>query len=123
MPHEKLRPPQRTRTIKEDVSERKLEIHDLSDHGCTRIVETDLEVYSKSEDHFAIVEDEPLSASVTCTGEIGLRRDGWEVRAETYSHMTSDAEHFYITNVLDAYEGNVRVFNKSWHVKVPRHLV
>jgi hypothetical protein len=37
--------------------------------------------------------------------------------------MTSDAEHFYITNVLDAYEGNVRVFNKSWHVKVPRHLV
>ncbi len=123
MPHEKLYQPRHTRTIEEDVAERKLEIHDLSDHGRTRIVETDLEVYSKSEDHFAIVEDEPLSASVTCTGKIGLRRDDWEVHAETYSHMTSDADHFYVTNVLDAYEGNVRVFNKTWHVKIPRHMV
>lgn len=123
MPHEKLRQSRRTRTIKEDVSDKKLEIHDISDHGCTHIIETDLEVYSRSEDHFAIVEDEPLSASVTCTGEMGLRRDDWSVHAETYSHMTSDADHFYITNVLDAYEGKVRVFNKTWHVKIPRRLV
>ncbi len=123
MPHENLRQPRRTRTIKEEVAERKLEIHDLSDHGRTRIIETDLEVYSKSEDHFTIFEDEPLSASVTCNGEMGLRRDDWEVHAKTYSHMTSDANHFYITHVLDAYEGSVRVFNKTWHVKIPRQLV
>jgi len=122
-PHEKLGQPRRTRTIEEDVSERTLEIHDLSDGGRTHLTDTGLEVYSRFEDHYAIVEDDPLSASVSCTGEMGLRRDDWDVRVETYSRMTADADHFYLTHVLDAYEGNVRVFNKTWHRKIPRHLV
>jgi len=122
-PHEELRTPKRTRTIEENVEKRILEIHDLSDHGRTRLTDTNLEIYSQLEDHFTIVEGDPLSASVSCTGEIGLRRDEWEVRAETYSCMTADANHFYVTHVLDAYEGNVRVFNKTWHERIPRHLV
>ncbi|MGD8965906.1 MAG: CocE/NonD family hydrolase [Anaerolineae bacterium] len=122
-PHEVLHTPRRTRTITEDVGKKRLELHDLSDHGCTRLTDTGLEVYSKIEDHFSIVENDPLSASASSSGEMGLRRDDWEVRAETFSRMTADADHFHITNVLDAYEGNVRVFNKTWHVKIPRHLV
>lgn len=122
-PHEKLRQPRRTRTIREDVGKRKLEIHDLSESGRTRLADTGLEVYSQIEDHFSIVEDDPLSASASCIGEMGLQRDDWEVRAETFSRMTADADHFYVTHVLDAYEGNIRVFNKTWHVKIPRYLV
>jgi hypothetical protein len=121
--HEKLEHPRRTRTIEEDVEKRRLEIHDLSDNGCTRLTDTGLEVYSQLEDHFSIIEDDPLSARASSTGEMGLRRGDWEVRANTRSVMTADADHFYVTNVLDAYEGNVRVFNKTWHVKIPRHLV
>ncbi len=122
-PHEKLSQSRRTRTIEEDVSERTLEIHDRSDSGCTRLTDTGLEVYSRIEDHYTIVEDDPLSASASCTGKMGLRRGDWDVRAETYSRMTADADHFYLTHVLDAYEGNVRVFNRTWHRKIPRHLV
>jgi putative CocE/NonD family hydrolase len=122
-PREKLRQARRTRTIRQDVGNARLEIHDLSDSGRTRLTDTGLEVYSQIEDDFSIVEDDPLSASVSCTGEMGLQRGGWEVRAETFSRMTADPDHFYVTNVLDAYEGNVRVFNKTWHVKIPRHLV
>jgi hypothetical protein len=122
-PHEKVRTPRRTRTIEEDVAARRLSIHDLSDNGRNRLTDTGLEVYSRLEDDFTIVEDDPLSASASSTGEMGLKRGDWEVRAETHSHMTADAEHFYVTNVLDAYEGHVRVFNKTWHVKIPRHLV
>ena len=122
-PHEKLQTPRRTRTIEEDVAARQLSIHDLSNNGRTRLTDTGLEVYSRLEDDYTIVEDDPLSASASSTGEMGLKRGDWEVRAETHSHMTADAEHFYVTNVLDAYEGNVRVFNKTWHVKIPRDLV
>ena len=122
MPHEDLRPSRRTRIIKEDVGEGRLDIHDLSDHGRTCLTETGLETYSQIEDHFTIFEDDPLSASVTCTGTAGLKRDDWDIRAETVSHMTADADHFYVTHVLDAYEGNVRVFSKTWHVKISRHL-
>ena len=123
MPHKRLQGSKRTRTITEDVGNQLMEIHDISDHGRTHLLETDLIVYSKNEDRFTIVEDDPLSAAAESSGEIGLKRGEWEIRAETFSEMTADAEHFYITNVLDAYEGNVRVFNKTWHVTIPRHLV
>jgi putative CocE/NonD family hydrolase len=122
-PHEVLRTPRRTRTITEDVGQERLEIHDLSDGGRTRLIDTGLEVHSRIEDRFSIVEDDPLSATAMSSGKMGLRRDDWEIRAETFSRMTADADHFYVTHVLDAYDRGVRVFNKTWHVKIPRHLV
>jgi len=123
IPHEGLRTGRNTRSVEENVEEGRMEIRHLSDHGSTRLTESDLEIYSQLEDHFSIVEGEPLSACVTCRGKIGLRRGDWAVRAETYSRMTSDAEAFHLTHVLDAYEGEVCVFNKTWDVTIPRNLV
>ena len=37
--------------------------------------------------------------------------------------MTGDSEVFRVTNALEAYEGNTRVFAKSWQFSVPRDLV
>ncbi len=123
VPHEVLRTGRNTRSVEENVAERRMEIRHLSDHGSTRLTEMDLEIYSQLEDHFSIVEGEPLSAAVTCTGKIGLKRGEWAVRAETYSRMTSDAEAFHLTHVLDAYDGNVRVFSRTWDRRIPRNLV
>jgi len=54
---------------------------------------------------------------------MGLGRGAWRVRVETSSTMSADAEAFYVTNVLDAYEGNTRIFTKTRDFKVPRHWV
>jgi hypothetical protein len=37
--------------------------------------------------------------------------------------MSATAGAFLVTNVLDAYEGDRRVFSKTWHVDVPRDCV
>ena len=37
--------------------------------------------------------------------------------------MTADAQAFRVTNALDAYEGEARIFAKTWHFSVPRDLV
>jgi hypothetical protein len=37
--------------------------------------------------------------------------------------MTSDASSFHVTNLLEAYEDETRVFAKSWVSSVPRDLV
>jgi hypothetical protein len=123
IPHEVLRTGRNTRSVEQNVGERRMEIRHLSDQGTTRLTDIDLEIYSQLEDHFSIVEGEPLSATVTCTGEIGLKRGDWAVRAETYSRMTSDEEVFHLTHMLDAYEGEVRVLSKTWDVSIPRKLV
>jgi hypothetical protein len=69
---------------------------------------------------FSIVEGQPLSARVQCNRQIELCRGNWHTRVETTSIMTSDLNHFHLTNVLDAYEGDVRVFTKSWTKNIPR---
>jgi hypothetical protein len=72
---------------------------------------------------FSIVEGQPTSARVECKRQIEISRGDWETRVETSSVMTSDRHDFYLTNILDAYEGQVRVFTKSWTRKIRRELV
>jgi hypothetical protein len=42
---------------------------------------------------------------------------------ETDSRMTADADVFRVTNVLDAFEGETRIFTKAWTFSAPRDLV
>jgi hypothetical protein len=72
---------------------------------------------------FSIIEGQPLSAKVECKRQIEISRWDWQTRVETSSVMTSDKEYFYLTNLLDAYEGQVRVFTKSWTRKIHRDMV
>jgi hypothetical protein len=37
--------------------------------------------------------------------------------------MTADAASFGVTSSLDAYEGEARVFARTWHFSTPRDLV
>jgi uncharacterized protein len=113
----------RNRLITHNVGERSLEIRDVLDGGRRRLVETDLELYSHNEDVYRIVGGDPLSASIRCDRTTGLGRGTWQVRIETTSTMSADATFFYVTNVLDAYEGNRRVFTKTRDIKIPRNLV
>jgi hypothetical protein len=72
---------------------------------------------------FSIIEGQPTSARVQCERQIEISRGDWETRVETSSVMTSDKDYFYLTNILDAYEGQVRVFTKSWTKKIRRQMV
>jgi hypothetical protein len=80
-------------------------------------------MYGKSEERFTIYENEPLSANLESEQELGLRRGNWDIRIETYSAMSADAEQFFVINKLDAYEGKTRVFTKTWNKTIPRKLV
>lgn len=96
----------------------------VDDDGCIRFESNDgLEYVSSATDIYSIVEGDPLSAQVRCLRKSEYRRDDWHVRLETDSVMSADATHFLLTNALDAYEGNVRVFSKRWDERIPRDLV
>lgn len=117
---ERIRPSARKRYINRDVGDRKIEIRDVIDEGHTRLLDINLEMYGRNDDVYTVFEADPLSASIVCKRELGLRRKDWDIRAETFSSMSADAEQFYIVNVLNAYEGNTRIFVKSWNTTIPR---
>jgi putative CocE/NonD family hydrolase len=96
---------------------------DMSYFGAFRISESGLEYGERGRDTFTIVGGEPLSAATRSTWSIAIGRGDWRTRVETDSRMTADAEVFRVTNVLVAFEGETRIFTKTWHFSVPRDLV
>lgn len=79
--------------------------------------------YRKHTDTFTIVEGGSLSAAARSDFTINIGRGDWRVRIETSSVMTADETTFRVTNVLNGYEGNTRVFGKTWTFSVPRNGV
>jgi uncharacterized protein len=69
---------------------------------------------------YRITEGDPLSAFVRCDRQMRIGRGDWQTRVETTGTMSATAGEFHITNVLDAYEGDHRVFCKTWHARIPR---
>lgn len=50
-------------------------------------------------------------------------RGPWDCRCETRTVLTSDADAFYVRADLDAYEGDARVFCRTWRERIERKMV
>lgn len=63
----------------------------------------------------------------TVRGEVETERDfvrgDWRAYTITRTVLTSTPTYFTITAVLDAYEGDKRIFSKTWDESIPRKLV
>jgi putative CocE/NonD family hydrolase len=120
---ENIRPEGSRRTFTYDVGTGRLQMVDCIDEGRNRLSRNGTVYDSLITNKFSIIEGQPLSARVQCDRKVEISRGDWNTRVETSSVMTSDANHFHLTNVLDAYEGQVRVFTKSWTRQIPREGV
>ena len=79
-----------------------------------------LEYREDETDTFRIVEGDPLSAEVVSTRSTVVARGTWRVEIRTTSTMTATPDSFLLNNVVDAFEGEQRVFTKTWHASVER---
>jgi predicted acyl esterase len=131
-PEPEIAPPQevetqrsasRTYTVQHDVVQNRFRLVDGRDGGSKRIVVNGLEQETVGTNTYSIVEGDPLSAEVRCERLMRVGRGSWQVTMETTSTMTADEETFFITNVLEAYEGDVRVFARTWDHQIARDLV
>jgi putative CocE/NonD family hydrolase len=119
-----LEPAQPGRTCSYDiVAGRWTLVADLSYFGSFRISESGLEYGERGRDTFTVVAGDPLSAEAGSSWSIAVGRGDWQTRVETDSRMTGDLGVFRVTNSLEAYEGNTRVFARAWEFSVDRDLV
>ena len=121
---EVLEAPPNDRTVDVDLATGRVEQtwrHSFG--GRRRFLRDGLEIEAIGSDTYTIVEGEPLSAAARCEWTIELRRGDWQTRVETSSLLTADADSFLVTNSVDAYEGNTRVFASSRAFSVPRDLM
>jgi hypothetical protein len=122
-PIEKLRPDQRRQTIDRDVINAATTFAIHQDSGRIRYSNHGLELDDISNHTITIQDDNPLSMKQTVAYRLEYKRDDWQTVMETESILTADAEHFYVSNKLDAYEGPELVFSKTWTKKIARNGV
>ena len=97
-------------------------MHAVKDRGRIHLHGADLTYAGKGEETHQITDGDPLSHRIEMTYTITLERENpkWQVRTVTHTLVTATKSDFLITATLDAYEGNARVFNKSWDTKIAR---
>ena len=88
--------------------------------GRRRLVEAGTEMHDTNVTTYRIVDGDPLSAEVHVRCSSALGRGGWLARVDTESRMTSTATEFLVTQRLDAYEGEERIYSRSWELAIPR---
>jgi hypothetical protein len=116
-----LRPDGGKTTVNQDVATGRVELAVDSVEGF-RLTADGLTYEALERDTYSIVAGEPLSAAAGCERTIAVGRGEWQTRVETRSTLSADAERFHVSNLLDAYEGPVRVFARAWTFSVPRDL-
>jgi len=111
------------RTATEDIGSGRMEIvNDFDFFGCRRLPDG-LEYTERARDRFTITQGDPLSALVECQWEMNVGRGEWRTRVVTFSSMSATETEFVLTNTLEAYEGEDRVFTQTRSRNIPRDLV
>jgi putative CocE/NonD family hydrolase len=110
------------REVRRDVGTGTVEVINTVDDG-HRLLDDGLEYRENERDVYHIVDGDPLSARVECQRAFTVGRGQWRATVRTVSTMSATARSFQVTNVLDAYEGDARVFTRTWNAEVPRDCV
>jgi hypothetical protein len=122
-PIEQLRSGLRRQTVMREATTGTTTFTLHQDSGRIRYKNHDLELDDISTHTLSVQDNAPLSLEQTVVYHLEYKRKDWQVTMTTDSKLTADATHFYVTNLLEAYEGNVRVFHKTWTKKIARNLV
>ncbi|WP_217255072.1 CocE/NonD family hydrolase [Streptomyces sp. AC602_WCS936] len=91
-------------------------------YGGTRVYPDGLEFTEDALETYTVREDDPLSARAASEWTVRLRRPerAWDVRVETRSEITCDAEDFVTSNEVVCRDGEEIVFRRNWERRVPR---
>ena len=85
-----------------------------------RIDGSGLEYAEKGRATYRITEGRPLSATAISTQSHLIARGDWRIRVETRSTLSATKDDFVLSNELDAFEAEERVFSQVWRTRIPR---
>ena len=115
-----LRPAANQRRLVTDLATGATELQIRDDYGETEVAAHGLSIGALKREAYRIVKRDPASASAELQWTHSLGRGGWQVRTETETRLTCDADAFHLEAKVTAFEGDARVFEKAWRSSHPR---
>ena len=118
-----LVPAEGSRHVERDVATGEQVTRLVEDGGVYRLESIDLECADGGSAEFRIVEGEPTSARAAWRWWSRRKRGDWQVAVLAKMKVALSQRSFHIESDLEAFEGERRVFSRSWNHEVPRdHL-
>jgi putative CocE/NonD family hydrolase len=117
---EVIRPAGNSRKQTSDLATGQVTLEIIDDFG--RVKDNDHGLINDciAREYWHIHPDDPLSAAAKTHWTTCNARGDWSVRTETYANMRSDAQQFYLTARLEAYENDVLIYDKELEHTIPR---
>ena len=112
-----------TREVIRDIETGRVVAHTTEDGGTIRYDDTGWTMRARQDQWYSILPDDPLSARAEVAWTVRFWRDSWNAETRTRTVLTSTATHFHLAATLDAFEGEKRIFSRSWNVEIPRDHV
>jgi len=103
-----------------DVGNGRITLKIEADHGRIQDRQSGLVTEGQIEELWEINKNDPASATAHINWTRKLERGNWKVRTVSTTAMTGDANHYFITQTLTAFEGDTQVFEKEFEAKIPR---
>lgn len=121
--HTLIQPSQESWCVIRDLGNDKTTLEVINDAGTYRLDDIDLQLSHRVVERYSYSYGNYDSLSGWTEWQRSFSRGDWQVHTVTRTLMTADAENFRLRATLDAYEGDSRVFAKSWDEEIPRDLV
>jgi len=118
-----LQPSQEEWKVTRDLAHDRNTLEVMHDEGKYRIDDIDLEISACVTERYSYVDVDYNSLTGWCEWVRSFERGDWRVQIVSRTQMTSNAETFRVRAMLDAFEGDSRVFSKTWDREIPRDLV
>jgi predicted acyl esterase len=115
--------PREKRTITTDVVTGEVEWLFSESEGTYRIEDIDLTRSIQMQRRLLIHPANPTSARAEARASRAYSRGDWRTSAEVSLILTCDRDRFRVIARMDAYEGESRIFSRSWDESIPRDLV
>lgn len=120
---EALRKNSNSRRVDRDEATGTVTLSIVDDFGEIRDLDHGLVHGELARETWTIHPDDPLSARGETHWTQTYGRDGWSVRTETFTTMTSTRDTFHLTARIIAYEGELIVFERDFDEIIPRGCI
>ncbi|WP_275286688.1 CocE/NonD family hydrolase [Halomonas elongata] len=118
-----IQPTQESWRVIRDLANDQTTLEVINDEGRYRLDDIDLEIAARVIERYRYAYGSYDSVSGWTEWERSFKRGDWEVRTLTRTLMTSDPDNFRLRATLDAWEGETRIFARTWDETIPRDLV
>jgi putative CocE/NonD family hydrolase len=119
-PHGVKAPAYRSRVLTHVFSSGETVLEAVKNRGHVHLEDIDLTISAAGTERSSLIGDDPLSARDELRYSITMARGAWRVRTEARTLLSCTESEFLVSASLDAYEGDTRVFTKTWDRRIPR---